>query len=52
MADRITFILSCADCKNRNYYFSRGKAKPHKVEVKKFCRACGKHTVHRETKSS
>ena len=52
MAERITFILACVDCKNRNYHFSRGRAKEYKVEVKKYCRACGKHTVHKETKSS
>ena len=52
MAERITFILQCTDCKNKNYHYSRGKRKDYKVEVKKFCRACGKHTMHKETKSS
>jgi large subunit ribosomal protein L33 len=52
MAERFTHILQCTECKNRNYHFSRGKRKDYKVEVKKFCRACGKHTVHKETKSS
>ena len=52
MGERIIYILSCTDCKNKNYTFSRGRAKEYKVEVKKFCRACGKQTVHKETKSS
>jgi large subunit ribosomal protein L33 len=52
MAERISVIVACTDCKNKNYHFSRGKRKEYKVEVKKFCRACGKHTVHKETKSS
>ena len=52
MAERITYILACVDCKNRNYHYNRGKRKEYKVEIKKFCRACGKHTLHKETKSS
>ncbi len=52
MGDRISITLACTDCKNKNYYFSRGKRKDYKVEVKKFCRACGKQTPHKETKSS
>jgi large subunit ribosomal protein L33 len=52
MAERITYILACLTCKNKNYTYSRGRAKEYKVEVKKFCRACGKHTPHKETKSS
>ena len=52
MAERITVILACTDCKNKNYTYSRGKRKDYKVEVKKFCRACAKHTIHKETKSS
>jgi large subunit ribosomal protein L33 len=52
MAERITIILQCQDCKDKNYHFSRGKRKEYKVEIKKFCRACSKHTAHKETKSS
>ena len=52
MAKRITFILQCVDCKNKNYTYSRGRRKEYKVEVKKFCRACAKHTSHKETKTS
>lgn len=51
MADRITITLACGDCKNRNYHFSRGKKKDFKIEIKKFCRACGKQTLHKEAKS-
>jgi large subunit ribosomal protein L33 len=50
MADRVIITLSCTDCKNRNYYFQRGKKKEGKLEVKKFCSNCGKHTQHKETK--
>lgn len=42
--------MSCTVCKRKNYYFSRGKKKEKKVELKKFCEACDKHTPHKETK--
>ena len=51
MAERITFILACSVCKNKNYHFARGKKQEYKVEVKKFCRACGKQTPHKEVKA-
>jgi large subunit ribosomal protein L33 len=52
MGERISYILQCTDCKNKNYHFARGKRKEYKVELKKFCRACGKRTAHKETKSN
>jgi len=51
MADRITIIMGCTVCKNKNYHFSRGKKKEFKIELSKFCRACGKQTPHKEVKS-
>ncbi len=50
MGDRVIITLACQDCKNRNYYFDRGKKRDQKLEVKKFCRNCDKHTQHKETK--
>ena len=50
MGDRVIITLACAECKNRNYYFAVGKKKEEKLEVKKFCSACKKHTPHKETK--
>jgi large subunit ribosomal protein L33 len=43
--------LICADCKRRNYTATKNK-KTHqeKLEVSKFCRACRKHTSHKEGK--
>ena len=52
MAERISVIVACGDCKNKNYHFSRGKRKEYKVEVQKFCRKCKKRTPHKEMKSS
>ncbi len=50
MGDRIVLTLGCAECKNKNYTLQRGKKKDFKLEIKKFCRACGKSTLHKEVK--
>jgi large subunit ribosomal protein L33 len=50
MGDRVITTLACGDCKNKNYYFARGKKKDYKVETKKFCKSCGKSTTHKEVK--
>ncbi len=49
--ERITIALSCTTCKNKNYYQVRGKKKDYKLEVNKFCKKCGKSTLHKETKA-
>lgn len=43
--------LECKECKRINY-FSRKNKKTLKdrLELKKFCRWCKKHTLHKETK--
>jgi large subunit ribosomal protein L33 len=43
--------LKCSDC-NRVNYFTRKNKKTveRKLEFKKFCHWCRKHTVHKETK--
>ena len=51
MADRVIITLACGSCKNRNYHFDRGKKKEFKLSLKKFCKACGKQTLHKEVKS-
>jgi len=44
-------ILACSDCKNRNYTTSKNKQKtPDRLEMKKYCSFCKKHTTHKETK--
>jgi large subunit ribosomal protein L33 len=49
MRDKIT--LACNDCKQRNYNTKKNKRQhPDRVEHKKYCRFCRKHTVHRETR--
>ncbi|MCB5228697.1 MAG: 50S ribosomal protein L33 [Candidatus Cloacimonetes bacterium] len=46
---RDIIILACEDCKNRNYTTTRNKRKhPNRLELKKFCPTCRKHTVHKQ----
>ncbi|MBI9032731.1 50S ribosomal protein L33 [bacterium] len=48
---RDIIILECTECKNRNYTTTRNKRKnPGKLELKKFCPACRKHTTHKQNK--
>ncbi|MCL5259834.1 MAG: 50S ribosomal protein L33 [Nitrospirae bacterium] len=48
---REIITLACTQCKDRNYSSMKNKRNtPDKVELKKFCRRCNGHTVHKETK--
>ncbi len=49
MRDIIT--LGCTVCKQRNYTTTKNKrTMPQKLELKKYCKFCSKHTLHKETK--
>jgi len=49
MRDIIT--LACTDCKRRNYTTTKNKkTTPDRLELKKYCKFCKKHTPHKETK--
>jgi len=49
MRDQIT--LACTECKQRNYMSTKNKkSTPGKLEFSKYCRFCGRHTSHKETK--
>ena len=49
MRTRIT--LACTECKQRNYDTMKNKKNdPDTQEMKKSCRFCRKHTLHKETK--
>ncbi|MDD3465337.1 MAG: 50S ribosomal protein L33 [Candidatus Cloacimonetes bacterium] len=46
---RDIIILACEECKNRNYTNTRNKRKnPNRMELKKFCPSCRKHTLHKQ----
>lgn len=41
-------VLACENCGSRNYNVSISKEKrDHRLELKKYCKHCSKHTVHR-----
>ncbi len=43
--------LQCPECKERNYTSEKNRRNdPGRMELKKFCPRCRKHTAHRETK--
>ncbi|MDO8425017.1 MAG: 50S ribosomal protein L33 [bacterium] len=44
--------MECTECRRLNYNTTRNKKRLAKVrlELKKLCTACGKHTLHKETK--
>jgi len=42
--------LQCRECKSQNYRVSRGSRESKKLELRKHCRRCRKHTVHQEKK--
>ena len=47
---RVAITLACTECKRRNYQTQKSKRNsPDRVEFKKYCRWCGRHTPHRET---
>lgn len=41
--------LVCNECKSQNYVTERNKVNMEKkLEIKKFCKKCHKHTSHKE----
>lgn len=48
---RIGITLECTQCKERNYRTTKNRRNdPDRLELKKYCRRCKTHTVHRETR--
>jgi len=48
---RVKITLVCSECKQRNYDTEKNKKNdPDRLEMKKFCRFCRKHTLHKESK--
>ena len=48
---RTRITLACTECKQRNYNMTKDKkTHPDRMETKKYCRFCKKHTLHKETK--
>jgi large subunit ribosomal protein L33 len=48
---RQIITLECTECKRRNYSSDKNKKNnPDRIEIKKYCKWCRKHTVHKETR--
>ncbi|UCC66641.1 MAG: 50S ribosomal protein L33 [Deltaproteobacteria bacterium] len=46
---RIIVTLACTECKRRNYTTTKNKkTNPDKLEFRKYCRFCQRHTLHKE----
>ncbi len=49
---RDIILFQCTECKNKNYSSTKNKKNtPDKLQLKKYCRHCRKHTMHKETKA-
>ena len=46
---RIAITLACEHCNSRNYKTTK-RQDQQPLELSKYCKSCGKHTVHRESK--
>jgi large subunit ribosomal protein L33 len=43
--------FECTECKNLNYHSTKNKKTlKSRLELKKFCKKCKKHVLHKETK--
>lgn len=48
---REIITLACLDCKERNYSTTKNRrSTPDRLELKKYCNRCRKHTGHKEVK--
>ena len=48
---RVKVTLACGECKQRNYITMKNKRNDaDRIELKKYCKFCRKHTDHKETK--
>ena len=52
MGDNILVVaLACVECKRRNYSTTKNKqTNKDKIELKKYCKWCKRHMLHKETK--
>lgn len=48
---REKIILICEECLSRNYTVYKNKlVNKERLSLNKYCKKCGKHTIHKETK--
>jgi len=50
-AIRTVITLACTECKEHNYTSEKNRRNDSgRLELKKYCPRCRRHTLHRETK--
>lgn len=48
---RVGITLECTECRNRNYRTEKNRrTTADRVELKKYCKFCRRHTLHRESR--
>ncbi|MEW6545932.1 MAG: 50S ribosomal protein L33 [Bacillota bacterium] len=48
---RVIVTMACTECKERNYTTTKNKKNdPNRLELRKYCPTCRRHTLHRETR--
>ena len=48
---RVPITLACSECKARNYKTTKSRSETGQaLEIRKYCKQCKRHTLHRETK--
>jgi len=48
---RPPIALECSVCHRRNYWTTKNiKTQKERLELKKYCKWCRKHTLHKESK--
>ena len=51
MSQEALIKMECTECHRLNYHARKNKKKlKDRLELKKFCKWCKKHTPHKETK--
>lgn len=48
--ERKRVILLCDECLSRNYTFFKTLNSEQKLNLRKYCSKCNKHTTHKETR--
>jgi large subunit ribosomal protein L33 len=48
MSDKV--LLICQECLSRNYDVKKSDKSKGRMEIRKFCKKCNKHTIHKESK--
>ncbi len=49
--NRPKVTMACVECKERNYITTKHRVtQRERIELRKYCRRCRKHELHRETR--